>query len=285
MDFDRSSVIYRSVFAAVIGWLVLVANTSPTNVNSLSNPTIAQGNGQSVEKQDMTVGGSRRGGTVVAQKSKNDPYEKERDGREIRALQAQENSAYWAEAMFWATAAALILSTIGIGLVWITFRETRKSNQIAGDIGFKQLRAYVTIENAKTVDANFADQSVNFQGVRITLHNSGSTPAISVRVTIDKFIIENGEPHQVEETFMVADIGGQARQSLDVPWYSWDDFYNAKADIPKMITGWVSFKTAIPNDVGEMMEFVSAFDIEPSDGHRREAVLVDIVRMPNKFSF
>ena len=33
--------------------------------------------------------------------------------------------------MFWATLGALVLSVIGVGLVWTTFRETRKANEIA----------------------------------------------------------------------------------------------------------------------------------------------------------
>jgi hypothetical protein len=128
MVFDRRNGIYRSIFAALVGWLILVGNTQPVGNNTGGNSAAAQRNQDTAKNTNVAPGVSRIGDALEAQNAKSDPYEKERNEREILDLQAQEKSAYWAEAMFWATTAALILSLIGIGLVWTTFKETRKSN-------------------------------------------------------------------------------------------------------------------------------------------------------------
>jgi hypothetical protein len=119
----------RSVFIALAGLALIGANQ--LSDNSRSNPTAAQGNNGANYEKDIASGIGRIGEALEAQNSKTDPHEKDRNEREVRDLQAQENSAYWAEAMFWATFAAIILSVIGIGLVWATFRETQRSSKAA----------------------------------------------------------------------------------------------------------------------------------------------------------
>lgn len=52
--------------------------------------------------------------------------------REKRDLHAQEDMAIWAKRMFWATVAAVVLSGVGIVLIYTTFRETRRTAN-AGD--------------------------------------------------------------------------------------------------------------------------------------------------------
>jgi hypothetical protein len=112
MVFDRRNGIYRSIFAALVGWLILVGNTQPVGNNTGGNSAAAQRNQDTAKNTNVAPGVSRIGDALEAQNAKSDPYEKERNEREILDLQAQEKSAYWAEAMFWATTAALILSLI-----------------------------------------------------------------------------------------------------------------------------------------------------------------------------
>jgi hypothetical protein len=141
MVFDSSNGIYRSIFAAIAG-LVLAANAQPVSQDTGSKPTTTQREGNAAKKPDVASSISRIGDALEAQNATGDPYEKEQNEREIRDLQAQEKSAYWAEAMFWATSVAVILSVIGIGLVWTTFRETQQANVIARNAQ----RAWVTLK-------------------------------------------------------------------------------------------------------------------------------------------
>ena len=91
---DRSNGIYRGVVAALVGWLILVGNTQPIGNRTGSEATAAQSDQKAAQHSDIASGISRIGNQLEAQNAKADPYEKERNEREIRDLQAQENSAY-----------------------------------------------------------------------------------------------------------------------------------------------------------------------------------------------
>lgn len=200
-------------------------------------------------------------------------------------LEAQRKSALWAYIMGAAAVIGMALSAVGVWLVKTTFEETRKANHIAGDIGFKQLRAYVTVENAIQSDASFTGDNDGFLPVCLTLHNSGSTPATDVRVNLRKNVVIDRKAAHVEETFTSPDIGGQARQNIDLPWYKWDDFYYANDPSPSLIGGEIRYKTAIPDDEGQFPEFSTNFSIKPADTNRRKVLEVSIVRMPHGTGF
>lgn len=265
-------------FIAFAG-LILFAANAPIK-HDAGRPPAAQANKEATDNQNIAADLRRIGNALEALGAKTDPFDEERNNREIRDLQAQEKSAYWAESMFWAAAISVLLSMIGIGLVWTTFRETRKANEIADDIGFKQLRAYVTAESAESSSDPLGADDGFFQGVRIGLHNSGSTPAISVTLVVNKLFVDNGMILHQEVTIPVPDIGSQARQSAVAPWYCWEDFHGAKAAPPRLIEGRITYVTVIPDPSGQVAEFSHPFKIEPKDGGRREAIAVDVVRMP-----
>jgi hypothetical protein len=119
----------RFIILAIAGLILVGAN--PPSQNAGGQTTTTQGNNSANKEESVASGISRISEALEAQNAQTDPYEKERNEREIRDLEAQENSAYWAESMFWATVAALILSFIGIGLVYTTFHETRRSNVLS----------------------------------------------------------------------------------------------------------------------------------------------------------
>ena len=170
---DRSNGIYQSVIAAIVGWLILVGNAQAQPISNRAGGDAAaiQSNQKATQHADIASGIRRIGNQLEAQTAKSDPYEKERNEREIRDLQAQENSAYWAGAMFWATLGALVLSVIGVGLVWTTFRETRKANEIAI---FAQ-RPWISIEATPTIMTTKAN-SYTWEYL-IYFKNLGSTVA------------------------------------------------------------------------------------------------------------
>lgn len=84
--------------------------------------------------------------------SKAEEAKKENERKE-RDLIAQETTAGWTFIMSAAALSGVILSVVGIGLVWVTFHETRKMNIIAKEIGDEQIAASnAAIEIAR--DAN-----------------------------------------------------------------------------------------------------------------------------------
>lgn len=114
---------------------------------------------------------------------------------EIRDLKAQEGMALWAEAMFWATGAAVILTFAGIVLIRYTLKytkiaaghteemlnEARKTTKAAEETVVvtresteRQLRAYVHIKEGKRHDDGDKPRFI------LTAHNTGQTPAHDV---------------------------------------------------------------------------------------------------------
>jgi hypothetical protein len=162
---------YRGIILTLAGLALIGAN--PVSDDARGNPTTAQSDESADKKEDVASGISRISEALEAQNAKTDPYEEDRNKREIRDLQAQENSAYWTQAMFWATACALVLSFIGIGLVWTTFRETRQANKIARD----HQRARI-LPSAALIRTQHMTTDVD---VVLRCENIGLSPAYRVR--------------------------------------------------------------------------------------------------------
>ena len=176
MVFDRSNGIYRSIIVAIVGWLILVGNAQPISNDAGRKPAVTQSNEKATQSAEIVSNIRGIRSTPETQNVKTDPYEKERNEREKRDLQAQENSAYWAGAMFWVTFAAAVLSIIGIGLVWTTFRETRKANDIARDGN----RAWVKLE-AKGPRTMVIGHPKSTLHIGVELVNFGQSPATNIR--------------------------------------------------------------------------------------------------------
>lgn len=95
--------------------------------------------------------------------------------REYADLVAQQTSALWTMIMGIAALIGMALSIIGVFLVYTTFRETRKANEISEDTAERQLRAYVAIK-----EVTMAPDPAGGSGtIRATAHfiNVGQTPA------------------------------------------------------------------------------------------------------------
>ena len=159
------------IVAAVAALILTGAN--PPSPNSTGKTTVEQANKRANQDKTVTPDISSINEALAAQHAKTDPYEKERNKREIRDLAAQEKSAYWAEYLFWATVAALVLSLIGIGLVWTTFRETKQSNDIARDHQRARL-----LPSAELMRTNHLSETMK---VALRCENIGLSPAYRVR--------------------------------------------------------------------------------------------------------
>ena len=177
-------------------------------------------------------------------------------------------------------AAAVIgmaLSAVGVFLVWTTFNETRKANNIAKETLFRQLRAYVTVE---------ALESANMTGsVSITLHNSGATPSKGIKIIYNRMQVDNGLVSTIPTEIDVPDIGGQARKCLLVEWYNWSELFHAKSEIPTTMLGSVIYRSVVPDEKGQNREFVEPFSIEKSATERKGVLQVEITRLPERTFF
>lgn len=110
-------------------------------------------------------------------------------------LVAQRQSALWAYIMALAAIIGMLLSAVGVFLVWTTFRETRRTadqaleaNRIAQDGQQRQLRAYLTF---KSVVVSFDENDWKLQ---IEWINAGQTPAYHVHTYADWIELESPIP-------------------------------------------------------------------------------------------
>ena len=92
-----------------------------------------------------------------------------------RDLQAQEWMAYWAGRMTIASGFAAIAAIVGLWLLRRTWAETKRTADIARDIGEAQIRAYVGIKSA-----TYSRDKNGWNIIKLRLINSGQSPALFV---------------------------------------------------------------------------------------------------------
>jgi hypothetical protein len=102
--------------------------------------------------------------------------ERAKEQREHADLVAQQEMAYWAQAMTYATGASVGVSAIATWFLFRTFRLTRVSSE-------KQLRAYLTVS---AVEMNFPKPGMPWPTVLV--RNGGQTPALEVTTWIHQWI-------------------------------------------------------------------------------------------------
>ena len=90
-------------------------------------------------------------------------------------LVAQKSAALWGYVMGVSAVLGMGLSIIGVCLVWTTFRETRKANQISRDAS----RAWIGISVSESGKFWLSTEKLEFY-FDVILENHGSSPAIEV---------------------------------------------------------------------------------------------------------
>lgn len=121
-------------------------------------------------------------------------HEYRKDEREERDLVAQRKSANWAYIMGSAAVLGMVLSAIGVVLVWTTFQATKEANLIAATTQFFELRPYVFLDQAtfghevKSKDGTTRRVLLDPSPVALTIKNFGSTPAKNVKLVARAFV-------------------------------------------------------------------------------------------------
>jgi hypothetical protein len=106
---------------------------------------------------------------LVAIENERPSAEEKDQGR--RNLQAQENLAFWARLMFFVAVVEIVVTVIGVFVVWLTLNETRRNGQA-------QVRAYLACSAATYL----VEEPETFI-LRPEFKNTGQSPANSVWVT------------------------------------------------------------------------------------------------------
>jgi hypothetical protein len=135
-------------------------------------------------------------------------YDSARKGEHDEAdLQAQLVTSAWTRAMGIAAIIGMSVGILGVGLVFFTFRETRKANQIARDALEGQLRPWVDFEAARNGQIEVVDGNVELT-VPVDFTNVGVSPAIDLTYMATMIFGDIINPHfdKLIQNFNTVDI-------------------------------------------------------------------------------
>lgn len=125
-------------------------------------------------------------------------------------LYAQQEMADWAFLMAAGSAAGFLLSIIGIGLIYVTFRATRQANAIARQVGIDETQAYVHLKSIRWYEAGDNFHFVFF------VQNSGTTPCLRFTTSAIMTISQPGQPAIPHDPITVNNVGWSALPGNEV---------------------------------------------------------------------
>lgn len=190
---------YGIAVFAVVGWLgfVLTADAQQTASPTLEGKPVPPA-------QSPDSPGNRKDSSAKEQANTRDPtpalekiesairemipkpdetQNQRQENREVADLKAQQDMAFWAKLMLWASTASIAFTFVGLGLIWRTLHHTRRTADYAKEavetsrqIGEAQIRAYLRCRSATyqiTEDTVLAI---------LDIENVGQSPAQSVQI-------------------------------------------------------------------------------------------------------
>lgn len=125
-------------------------------------------------------------------------------------LKAQQHMSVWAFGMFIATLAALLVTLAGLVFVVRTWRETKRTADIAKEMGERQIRAYLDVE---ILSITYQDQRMPRIDFRI--RNLGQTPATNIVLKTRARYEWSRSPIVKEDCTRIRDISGGNEVKLD----------------------------------------------------------------------
>ncbi|MDX0065895.1 hypothetical protein GOB13_23435 [Sinorhizobium meliloti] len=105
-------------------------------------------------------------------------------------LHAQQEMAYWSFWTFIVSALALFVSTGGLGMLWLSLRQTRQAIGISRDVGHAQVRAYLTVEPGEIADLQLNSRP----RVELKIKNTGQSPAKNVKYIATLLLLDHPVP-------------------------------------------------------------------------------------------
>ena len=147
---------YRCIILAALFGLTALAHAQPSSERSGENSAAAKSDQSTKQNVNVSASLSRIAGALEAEQRDSASGKAEDDERDRRDLEAQEDMADWAQAMFWAAAAQALLSLVGIVLIYITFREARRAADSGDTMAQEASKA-----TAAAVEASAAGREAN----------------------------------------------------------------------------------------------------------------------------
>ncbi|MBO9519064.1 MAG: hypothetical protein J7493_13440 [Porphyrobacter sp.] len=112
--------------------------------------------------------------------------------RSERDLQAQETVARWTSLMGLVAFVGFFLSIFGIGLVWFTFRETKRTADVAERALEIETRPFVYL-HAVDWKESFSEEGPIFIEFTFCIKNLGKLPATNLRVWPSLLLVPSGD--------------------------------------------------------------------------------------------
>ncbi|MFN3747983.1 MAG: hypothetical protein ACK4SJ_04775 [Sphingorhabdus sp.] len=211
----------------------------------------------------------------------------EEDERAEYDLYAQRTSALWAAIMAFAALLGIGLSGVGVYLVWTTFRETKRSADVAKDnLDFlkttndEQFRPFVYVCEAKYIDVPISETLDIFDRgkILISFKNFGHLLAHEVEIEIDvlgpDFEGDGGRLVLAEEYFGT-DYFPPGRERAHYIEFKWPT--GARSTMRKhhdLIALDFKISYAFDTHVGRKEIELSASLVAPMDGESAEVVFI-----------
>ena len=143
---------------------------------------------------------------LVAKEDKQEGQRQEE--REVADLEAQQHMALWAMLMFFASTASVVVTVVGVVLIWRTLHHTRRAADYAKDmvdesssppkplrppspnrrIGEAQVRAYLTVSDVTMIIEG------TIPVIECSISNSGNSPAFEIQVRVGAASSFDGDP-------------------------------------------------------------------------------------------
>jgi hypothetical protein len=151
--------------------------------------------GESPASAALAIQDSLKRIAVAQETQANSGKTEEEKKREKEDLEAQQEMALWAKAMFFATLISAVVSVGATVLLYLTLKQSRRATfaalraavagrqsvRVANQSAEKQLRAYINIiDAAASWKEEPPDVTMKIVRVQVNFRNSGSTPAHNV---------------------------------------------------------------------------------------------------------
>jgi hypothetical protein len=132
-------------------------------------------------------------------------------------LVAQRKSALWTGLTGVAALFGMVLSIVGVVLIYVTFLATREGNKISKRTGEAQTRAYISV-----IEATALLSEDNVPHFAFVIKNAGSSPALEMKLTITMALrrtpLEGGQIEEFERTTELSGVYSvAAADTLETP--------------------------------------------------------------------
>lgn len=165
-------VIVLSVLAVFyVGWDYIALKTAQRVLERYDREADAYHSDSEIEKLCGNRPDAERIQCAIDEADARDKWDNDR-----RDLHAQESMEFWAKWMLYTALAGTIVGAAGLVLLWRTWVETKRTADVAREVGEAQVRAYLNIGKIEY----WFEPDTQTHNLTISIINSGQSPALDV---------------------------------------------------------------------------------------------------------